>query len=507
MCNWIIVLWSILHSAQYNVGYALPDEECIYFPNCAQLNPDKHKEYQVLQFDYDREGRTFLIQDGRLNRVLNSGALLPVEGVPVSFTARHSCTAVLYMDDSIIFSAAIEMGQQLSVTLANMDVAANTTKVLQLRAILPGSAGSTFESSEINVTLLRSPSQVQVSTEQLSRSVFTPEPTTGGASPFCVDPLREVSAEDGGAWRGDWFAPHRCALRHFGAAAVRECLTNRTLLFAGDSMVRHVFVGAASLVVEDPAADLGAAREGEVLHIDEGTPPAVAADIRRRCSRRMRYVNHIFCEGRIRTRFDLAGGGRLEYFGVWGFRHRNGLLRELYRRVAAGQPPDLLVVGVGSHELAAVRRLGTEEGCPDECPCGLGFTEWFDTLRAVLEGDAVLRAVPAVMVLPAAQNEALKPPDYAWQTNDLVLLFNARAVAILDAAAAAGDTRVPGPVRAGGAAGRVGVFDPFWMTAARASDSVDSVHYGASTNAMLAQVLFNHFCSGSAQPLGPASWP
>jgi hypothetical protein len=398
------------------------------------------------------------------------------------------------MDEAIIFNAAIEKGQTLSVTLGNMDVEVNTTKALHLRAILPGSAGSTFESSEINVTLLRSPHQP--SAAQADRSAAA-DPAAAGAPPLppCSDPLSEASAEGGGAWRGDWFAPHRCALRRFGAAEVGACLANRTLLFAGDSMVRHLFVGAASLALDDgPAAGLGAARDGDVLHIEEGTPPAVAADIRRRCSRRMRYVNHIFCEGRIRTRFDLPGGGRLDYFGVWGFRHRNGLLRELYHRAAAGRPPGLLVVGVGSHELGAARRLGTEEGCPDECACGPGFADWFDTLRAVLEGDAALRAVPAVMVLPAAQNEALKPPDYAWQTNDLVLLFNARAAAILDAAAPGGG----GAGRARpGKGGRVGVLDPFWMTAARAGDSVDSVHYGAATNAMLAQVLFNHLCPDS----------
>jgi hypothetical protein len=284
------------------------------------------------------------------------------------------------------------------------------------------------------------------------------------------------------------FIPHRCNLVHYSAAAAQQCLANRTLLFAGDSMVRHIFVGAASIVVGE-GADLAAARDGDVLHIEDGVTATEEADIRHRCSRRMRYVNHIFCEGRIRNRFDLDGGGRLDYLGVWSFRHRNGLLKELYRRIDAGQPPAMLVLGVGSHELAAVRSAGTAGECPEECVCGSGsgLREWFDTLQAVLEGDSTLRGVPTVMVLPAAQNEALKPADYAWQTNDLVLLFNARAAAVLAAARSAG--------RTGGLT--MEVLDPFWMTVERGDDSVDSVHYGGGTNAMLAQVLFNHFCGWS----------
>ena len=482
-CNWLMLIFLLFLALAIDRGAG---EECIYFPNCAQINPDKHPEYRVLSFDESHDGEeTFLLSKERnLSRILKSGEAIPVEGIPLSFRARLACTAVLYLDGKLIFTKEVELGESVSVTLTNIDVDSNSSIALYLRAILPGSAGSTFESSKLNISIVVAPDHGFVNQPFLKES-------DGGipvsTHDLCSDPLGEVSIENGGEWRGDWYFPHRCRLQRFSASGARQCLSNRTLLFAGDSMVRHIFVGAASILEE--GVDLGATRAGDVLHIEEGTSAAEAADIRQRCSRRMRYVNHIFCEGRIRTRFDLDGGGRLDYFGVWGFRHRNALLRELYRRIDASRPPALLVLGVGSHELASVRRAGTADECPEECVCGGGLRDWFDTLGAVLEGDALLRRVPAVMVLPAAQNEALKPPDYAWQTNDLVLLFNARAAAALEAGSGGGR----------GQGGRVRVFDPFWMTAGRGDDSVDSVHYGEGTNAMLAQILLNHFCPTASQ--------
>ena len=457
------------------------EEQCIYFPNCAQINPDKHPEYRVLTFDeLDQDGRNYFIKNGKLFRLLNTGQIIPLLGLPVSFTAKRSCTAVLYLDGKLIFSKEVEKGESVSVMLNNLSADSNSTKVLQLRAILPGSAGSTIESSEVKLNIvLQSPTRPTEDNFPKSTADFARSPDN-----ICDNPLKEVSGEDAGDWQDDWFVPRRCNLSHYNASEAQQCLANQTLLFAGDAMVRHIFVGAASVFIGETTG-LVAARDGDVLHIEPGTTPEAEADIRHRCSRRMRYVNHIFCEGRIRTRFDLDGGGRLDYFGVWSFQHRNALLRELYRRMDEGRPPAMLVLGVGSHELAAVRWAGTADYCPEECVCASGLREWFSTLQTVLEGDATLRDVPAVMVLPAAQNEALKPADYAWQSNDLVLHFNARAAAVLAAGRPTG--------RAGGRGG-LAVLDPYWMTVGRGGDSVDSVHYGSATNVMLAQLLLNHFC-------------
>ena len=35
--------------------------------------------------------------------------------------------------------------------------------------------------------------------------------------------------------------------------------------------------------------------------------------------------------------------------------------------------------------------------CPEECLCAPGFTDWFDTLKTVLEGDPVLRGICTCM--------------------------------------------------------------------------------------------------------------
>ncbi|KAJ1487411.1 hypothetical protein T484DRAFT_2227002 [Baffinella frigidus] len=210
--------------------------------------------------------------------------------------------------------------------------------------------------------------------------------------------------------------------------------------------------------------------------------PEEVAEIRRKCSRKMRYMNHLFCEGKIRTRFHFGRNSSMSYFGMWRFHHRNGFIRELYRLAQAGEVPSLIVFGVGNHELTAARSSGTDEACPEECLCAAGFLEYFDTLKTILQGDHHFRHVPTVVLLPSAQNEDLKPPDYAWQNNDLVQVFNSKATQILD-----------------GGRGSVRFLDPLFVTKARKSDSVDSVHYGPTTNRLLVQAVLNHICRETPQ--------
>ena len=54
-------------------------------------------------------------------------------------------------------------------------------------------------------------------------------------------------------------------------------------------------------------------------------------------------------------------GGEIDYYGMFRFHHRNNFLRELFGRINSGRAPSLMVLGIGNHELNAVRALATEE--------------------------------------------------------------------------------------------------------------------------------------------------
>lgn len=419
------------------------------------------------------------------------------EPLQVVFLSSGDWTAALYLDGRLAFSAPVTSGQEVSVSLANLPLG---KQVLSLRTIQEGSSGTTFESSEVSITVVGA--QGGSGGERRNFSAEE-EIDQRWELPVCQDPLGAASEEEAGWWEHDWYCPAACRLRRITQPLMHHCLANKDVLFAGDSLVRHAFVSMAALALESSSYSpsdthnvegsgsedgdgkgarsvseaVHRAREGDLLTIDDSSlTPEEVEEVRTKCSRKLRYMNHLFCEGKIRTRFDFGSGSSISYYGMWRFHHRNGLFRELYRLAERGETPKLIVLGIGNHELNAARSIGTDNVCPEDCLCAPGFTEWFDTVRTILDGDLIYRHVPTIVMLPSAQNEDLKPADYAWQNNDLVLVFNARAKAVL------GHSR------------SVRWLDTFQLTEGRMHDSVDSIHFGTSTNAMLVQVVLNHFC-------------
>ncbi|EKX40797.1 hypothetical protein GUITHDRAFT_142434 [Guillardia theta CCMP2712] len=383
---------------------------------------------------------------------VNGSTFLEGSNVSVVFSASTACKTALYLDGDLVLSSDMQPGERSSVLLYPVSAG---SKVLSLRTILPGSSGTTFESSEVMFLVIPDPSGGAKSTDK-----FVSDDREGLTT--CQDPIAAASREDGGRWKNDWYFPNDCKLSRYRKVD--------PVAVPGDSLVRHLFVSLASTCLEDD-------RDGDLLTLeDEAYSPEEIEEIRTKCSRKLRYMNHLFCEGKIKTSFNIGEGGRLLYYGMWRFIHRNLFLQEVYRMLDGPGAPSLIVLGVGNHELNAVRVAGTDAACPEECLCSAGFSSWFDTLRVIFEGDRYLRTIPIVFVLPSAQNEDLKPPDYAWQNNDLVLLFNERAKSIFSPSS------------------NVRIFDTFWMTTMRMQDSVDSIHYGKATNAMLVQVLLNHAC-------------
>jgi hypothetical protein len=128
--------------------------------------------------------------------------------------------------------------------------------------------------------------------------------------------------------------------------------------------------------------------------------------VKAKCSRKTRYMNHLFCEGKIRSRFQLPNGTKLAYYGLWRFHHRNGFVRELYRRARAGDAPAAVVFGVGNHELAAVRAGGTDLACPEECLCSAGFTDFFDTIKVAAAAPNCLASAKTQWTVGSSQPRA-----------------------------------------------------------------------------------------------------
>eukprot|EP00960_Hanusia_phi_P012139 353811-Hanusia_phi.AAC.1 len=110
------------------------------------------------------------------------------QNVSVVFFASAACKTALYLDGDLILSAEMREGEQSSVFLHHVQ---RGTKVLSVRTIMPGSSGTTFESSEVIFTVSPDPS----GQERAWPNLVTDERE---GLMLCQDPIAAASRENGG---------------------------------------------------------------------------------------------------------------------------------------------------------------------------------------------------------------------------------------------------------------------------------------------------------------------